>query len=328
MVVRLADLSDGAPTPIGQPVTIASIPMGGSATAEFSYDTTGKAGDRRIQAVADPANDIAESDEENNQAAKALKVRSPEEKLPEAPNLVVTASDISFDPASPAAGDSVTITLRLRNDGTGDVTAPLVRFEDATGDTPELIGDVTISGTIAAGSSGDAVIVFDSTGKEGERTIRVTADPDGAIEESNEEDNQASKPLTVGAAASALGEQPNLVVQPADVAVSLASSASNQLVRVTATVQNRGQTAAQSISVHVMDVSSGSPVAVGRPVTLARLAAGESAPVRVLYNAAAGSGQLSFQVVVDPDNAIAEGNEGDNRADVAVLVSDLVVGQP
>ena len=328
VVVRLADLSDGAPTPIGQPVTIASIPMGGSATAEFSYDTTGKAGDRRIQAVADPANDIAESDEENNQAAKALKVRSPEEKLPEAPNLVVTASDISFDPASPAAGDAVTITLRLRNDGTGDVTAPLVRFEDATGDTPELIGDVTISGTIAAGSSGEAVIVFDSTGKEGERTIRVTADPDGAIEESNEEDNQASKPLTVGAAASALGEQPNLVVQPADVEVSLASSASNQLVRVTATVQNRGQTAAQSISVHVMDVSSGSPVAVGGPVTLARLAAGESAPVRVLYNAAAGSGQLSFQVVVDPDNAIAEGNEGDNRADVAVLVSDLVVGQP
>ena len=208
------------------------------------------------------------------------------------------------------------------------MTAPLVRFEDATGDTPELIGDVTISGTIAAGSSGEAVIVFDSTGKEGERTIRVTADPDGAIEESNEEDNQASKPLTVGAAASALGEQPNLVVQPADVEVSLASSASNQLVRVTATVQNRGQTAAQSISVHVMDVSSGSPVAVGGPVTLARLAAGESAPVRVLYNAAAGSGQLSFQVVVDPDNAIAEGNEGDNRADVAVLVSDLVVGQP
>ncbi|MCL4834692.1 MAG: S8 family serine peptidase [Caldilineaceae bacterium] len=326
VVIRLADVSDGAPTPISQPVTIASIPMGGSGTAEFSYDTSGKAGERRIQAIADPANDIDESDEENNRAAKVLKVRSPEEKPPAQPNLVVTASDISFDPSSPAAGDSVTITLRLHNDGTEDVTDPLVRFEDATGDEPVLIGDVTISGTLKAGSSGDAVIIFDTTGKEGEVKIQVTADPEGAVDESNEEDNQASKTLTVGAAGSARGEQPNLVIQPADVAVSLASSASSQLVRVTATVQNRGQSPAQAISVHVMDVSSGNPVAVGGPVTLARLAPGESAPVRVLYNAAAASGQLSFQVVVDPDNAIAEGDESDNSADVAVLVSELVVG--
>ncbi|MFZ1755762.1 MAG: CARDB domain-containing protein [Caldilineaceae bacterium] len=328
VVVRLADLSDGAPTPIGQPVTIASLPVGGSETAEFSYDTADKAGDRRIQAVADPANDIAESDEENNRAAKVLKVRSPEEKPPEAPNLVVTTSDISFDPASPSAGDTVTITLRLRNDGTEDVTDPLVRFEDATGDEPELIGDVTITGTLKAGSSGDAVVFFDTTGKEGTLTIRVTADPDGAIDESNEDDNQASKTLTLGAADSASSAGPDLAILPEDVAVNLASSANSQLVQVTATVQNRGSAPAQGISVHVMDVSSGTPVAVGGPLTLARLAPGERAPVRVIYNAAASTGELSFQVVVDRDNAIAEGNESDNRANVAVLVSDLVVGQP
>ncbi len=326
VAVALADLSGGGV--IGQPVTIASIPMGESGSASFSYDTTDKAGDRRIQASADPNNAIAESDEENNRAAKVLKVRTPDETPPAEPNLVVTASNIEFDPASPTAGDTVTITLRLRNDGTADATDVLVRFEDATGDEPELIGDVTITGTLKAGGSGDAVIFYDNTGKEGTLTIRVTADPDGAIEESNEEDNQASKTLTLGAAGEASGEQPNLVVQPADVAVSLASSANSQLVRVTATVQNRGQTAAQGISVHVMDVSSGSPVAVGQPVTLSSLAPGESAPVRVLYNAAATNGELSFQVVVDPDNAIAEGNESDNRADVAVLVSGLVVGQP
>jgi uncharacterized repeat protein (TIGR01451 family) len=326
VAVALADLSGGGV--IGQPVTIASIPMGESGSASFSYDTTDKAGDRRIQASADPNNAIAESDEENNRAAKVLKVRTPDETPPAEPNLVVTASNIEFDPASPTAGDTVTITLRLRNDGTADATDVLVRFEDATGDEPELIGDVTITGTLKAGGSGDAVIFYDTTGKEGTLTIRVTADPDGAIEESNEEDNQASKTLTLGAAGEASGEQPNLVVQPADVAVSLASSANNQLVRVSATVQNRGETAAQGISVHVMDVSSGTPVAVGGPVTLARLAPGESAPVRVLYNAAASTGELSFQVVVDPDNAIAEGNESDNRANVAVLVSELVVGQP
>ena len=328
VVVALADLSGGGA--IGQPVTIASIPVGGSGTAGFSYDTTDKAGDRRIQAVADPADDIHESDEENNRAVKILKVRSLEERPPAQPNLVVTASNIEFDPASPTAGETVTITLSLRNDGTADVTDPLVRFEDATGDEPELIGDVTISGTLKAGSSGDAVIFYDTTGKEGSVKIQVTADPDGAIDESNEDDNQASKTLTVGAASAStdsqgLAAQPNLVAE--DVAVSLASAASNQLVRVTATVQNRGQSPAQAITVHVMDVSSGSPVAVGGPVTLARLAAGERASVRVLFNAAASNGALSFQVVVDPDNAIAEGNESDNRADVAVLVSELVVGR-
>ncbi|RLT43945.1 MAG: hypothetical protein DWI57_03745, partial [Chloroflexi bacterium] len=332
VVVGLSDLNGSGA--IGQPVTIPSIPVGESGSASFSYDTTDKAGERRIQAAVDPNNAIAESDEENNRAAKVLKVRNPNDTPPAQPNLVVTASDISFDPASPAAGDTVTITLRLRNDGTADVTAPLVRFEDATSDTPELIGDVTISGTIAAGSSGEAVIFFDTTGKEGTLTIRATADPEGAIEESNEEDNQASKTLTFGAAASAsvpqpaLAAQPNLVVRAEDVTVGLASAANNQLVRLTATVLNRGSQEAANITVHVMNVSSGTPVAVGGPVTLARLGAGESAPVRVLYNAAAAGGELSFQVVVDPDNAIAEGNESDNRADVAVLVSDLVVGQP
>jgi len=77
-----------------------------------------------------------------------------------------------------------------------------------------------------------------------------------------------------------------------------------------------------------MDVSSGSPLAVGGPLTLERLAAGESAPVRVLYRAAAGNGELSFQVVVDPHNVIAEGDESDNRAGVAVLVSDLATAGP
>ena len=330
VVVSLSDLSGSGA--IGQPVTIASIPVGESGTANFTYDTTDKAGDRRIQATADPNNAIAESNEENNRAAKVLKVRTPEEEPPAQANLVVTASNIEFDPASPAAGDTVTITLRLRNDGTADVTDPLVRFEDATGDEPELIGDVTITGTLKAGSSGEAVILYDTTGKEGTLTIRATADPDGAIEESNEEDNQASKTLTLSSADSASSErpgvaaQPNLAIQPEDVTVSLASAANNQLVRLTATVLNRGSQDAANITVHVMDVSSGSPVAVGGPVTLARLAAGEGAPVRVLYNAAASTGELSFQVVVDPDNAIAEGNEGDNRANVAVLVSDLVVG--
>jgi len=71
-------------------------------------------------------------------------------------------------------------------------------------------------------------------------------------------------------------------------------------------------------------VSSGAPVAVGAPLTLARIPAGGSAPVRVLYNAGAAGGELSFRVVVDPDNAIAEADESDNQAGAVVLVSDLV----
>ncbi len=49
--------------------------------------------------------------------------------------------------------------------------------------------------------------------------------------------------------------------------------------------------------------------------------------MQVLYNASARSGELSFQVVVDASNTIAEGDESDNQAGVAVLVSDLVAGR-
>ncbi|RME54800.1 MAG: hypothetical protein D6790_16495, partial [Caldilineae bacterium] len=260
VAVRFQDVTGSVPQPIGDVQTIAKVPAGGDVEVEVTYATEGKAGKRRIRVEVDPNDDIRELDEENNQATRTLTVRSKSEAPPEGPNLVVLRGNISFDPASPSAGDMVTITVDVLNEGTQSVRNVVVRFEDATEDTPELIGDVTITGPIAAGDKGQAVIVFDTTDKEGVRTIQVTADPDNEIPETNEDDNQASRDLTVGPPASAetasaepvVFAQPNLVVPVDQLALDISFRAQQQVVTVAATVANAGEADAGGFTVQVV----------------------------------------------------------------------------
>ncbi|MEZ4618146.1 MAG: CARDB domain-containing protein [Caldilineaceae bacterium] len=71
---RLADRDDAAPTPIGRPQSIATIPAGGSGVAEVTLDTTDAVGDHMIQVTVDPANFITEVSTTDNSATKLLTV--------------------------------------------------------------------------------------------------------------------------------------------------------------------------------------------------------------------------------------------------------------
>jgi hypothetical protein len=142
----------------------------------------------------------------DNEASKALRIGSEDETPPDLPNLALFAGNVRFEPASPKAGDIVTITVTVLNDGTQPAENVLVRLIDVTDGASEPIGDRTITGTIPIDESGVISITFDTTGKSGTRQIQVTVDPDGAIEETDEEDNQVVKPMTIGAAAAAMAQ--------------------------------------------------------------------------------------------------------------------------
>ena len=62
-------------TPIGVDQVVASIPVGGSATASVVWDTKHLQGDRTITVAADPADAILELDEANNSASVVVTVR-------------------------------------------------------------------------------------------------------------------------------------------------------------------------------------------------------------------------------------------------------------
>ncbi|PXF51153.1 MAG: hypothetical protein C4B55_01715 [Candidatus Methanophagaceae archaeon] len=108
------------------------------------------------------------------------------------PDLTLSSTDISFSPppaTQPTEGDSVTITATVRNIGEAAASDFRVSFFD--GDS--LIGIDTIS--VTAGFTTTASTTWIAVA--GDRTIKVVADSEDAINESDETNNEATKTITV-----------------------------------------------------------------------------------------------------------------------------------
>jgi subtilase family serine protease/subtilisin family serine protease len=337
-VVRFMDVTGRVPEPIGGPQRIDLLGANDSTTVSVTYDTLGKAGDRKIRVVADSEDAVKESDEENNRAEKILRVRTASEASEEAANLVILSSNIRFFPALPKPGDPVTITAVVRNRGEEAAENVIVLFEDATEEEATVIGEFTITNPIQPGARELAVMTFDTTDLDGSRIIRVTADPDDEISETDEEDNTAQRTLRFGTGAVGSapgtgedvstsppvaerdGEKANLTLNASSVEVNVIPGDDSDLVIVVATVQNQGVKDVDGFAVHVLDVNDGFST-LGSVQMLERLAAGSETTVRTVFRAAGGIGLRTLQVVVEPLSGIAESSVQDNR--VSVLVSGV-----
>ncbi|MFN2202119.1 MAG: CARDB domain-containing protein [Caldilineaceae bacterium] len=331
--VAFFDVSTGSPQAIGSTQVIVSIPAGGSEKASVTYDTTGKEGERTIQVVVDPDDKVAEMDEDDNQAETTLTVLPVEEEPGEQPNLTITSDDIAFEPESPAPGDLVTVTATISNTGGADASDVVVRFLDSTDDEPVQIGDDQTVSSIAAGDSGSASVTYDTTDLSGERSITVQVDPDGAIDESNEDDNEASATLTLGGGdgesapgqnepvdgepgdanannAEARGSRPNLVVSALGGAPTV--SMQDGVLTVAALIRNVGDEEARDVTVAIAADPADAVIPLDAPLAATSLAPGDEIRVEARYGADSGAGLYSFRVVADPDDRVRELDESDN----------------
>lgn len=304
IAVQVLDVTDGSPLPIDLQQSIDLIPAGGSASIEVSYDFGSITEDRDVQVRVDPNNTIAESDESDNDATATLEVA----ELP-APNLVVDESNLDVSDASPTEGDSVTVYATVRNDGSADVENVAVQFSDATGETPQFVGQPQVIDLIPAGSSGSVSVAYDTTGKIGERTLQVTADPQNFIAETSESDNDAEVSLEVMETAA-----PNLVMLATNIGFNPPNPTDADLVTVHVVVLNRGGAEANDVAVQVTDSSDGGSTPVEGPHTIARIPPGGSGSIEVTYDTFGKEGERTIGVTVDPNNFIAESDENDNAA--------------
>ncbi|NJN81423.1 MAG: hypothetical protein HC802_03495 [Caldilineaceae bacterium] len=320
ITVQFADTTAGG-TQIGSDQTIVSLAVGQSSTVQVTYDTTDKEGDHEIKVAVDPGNVIVELDESDNQATKTLTVKPPSEEKPNAPNLVVTSSDISFDPEAPAEGEPVVISTTVHNKGTIAAANVEVSFALMNDDEAEPIGETQVISTLAAGSSEIVSVTLDTADKEGEQTIRVTADEENKIPESDETDNQATKTLTIGPAGSGLTSrsvpaatdtQVNLVVA-ADGVSFQPLGVDGEQVAVSVVVRNVGGRNAEDVSVQVVAAAANqTDLQVEGEQRIASIPAGGSGMAELVFDAVATGGALTFQVRSDPGNLIAESNKVDN----------------
>ncbi len=281
IAVQFFDATGDDLSPIGAQQTLPLIPAGGSAVAETVYQTTGLAGERTIQVSVDPNNFVPESNKEDNTATRTLRIAPPG-----AANLTMTPANIVFAPPAPAEGDAVTLTAVVLNTGATDAANVLVQFVDVTNGAFTPIGAEQTIAAIAPGQSAAAQTMYDTSDKAGARRILVLIDSNNLVPESDETDNEAQTTLRVASAALA-----NLTVGESDIGFSPLQPVDGDEVRLTVTVHNRGDVAAENVLVQILDASEGESLPVGEMLRIETLAAGDAAVVETIYDTAGKTGE-------------------------------------
>jgi peptidoglycan/xylan/chitin deacetylase (PgdA/CDA1 family) len=113
---------------------------------------------------------------------------------PPKPDLTLTTGDISFNPGTPLEGEMVTISATIHNIGEAEANNIVVNFYDGIPSTENLIDTDTII-QISSGATG--ITSTSWTAVSGNHDIYVVVDPDNAIFESNENNNEAYKTIIV-----------------------------------------------------------------------------------------------------------------------------------
>ena len=176
------------------------LPAGQSTTVEASWDA--EVGEFRLRVIADAFGKIFESNESNNVRDRLIDVSDAD---PTQSDLVVKALDLV--PSNPKPTETAKITATVANNGAGPAPAFNVSFE-ADGrvlDTEKLEG-------LAAGQ--ETTLSLDWIVETGERILRVKADPDAKIVETDETNNAFAKTIDFGPPPASCAQQVHLNFDP------------------------------------------------------------------------------------------------------------------
>jgi subtilase family serine protease/flagellar hook assembly protein FlgD len=236
-------------------------------------------------------------------------------------------------PAQPKDGERVTITVTVANDGNLATPTGVLRLYEgdpaAGGTAPGQ--DVAIP-PLAPGRGVTLTLDWDSLDRPGPRTLVAVIDPDQTVAELSEQDNRLA--VTVNVQPTPAGV--DLAVSAAGITISPAQPATLPVeLGITAVVRNLGHAAAGPVTVRLWKGPATTGVRIADVVV--NLPDRSSAAANFVYTLTA-AGSTLFTVQVDPDNQIAEADEGNNQAaatvttvsqaDLAVTAADLQIAGP
>jgi len=249
-----------------------------------------------ISVIIDPANEIAETNEDNNEASQSIRV------YPTLPDL--TPIDIRFSDDTPLVNQTITITAIVQNIGGIEASNVLVSFyhED------ELIGNATILNIAGKGGTATASLSYAFT-TEGWHKICVFADSDNTITEADEENNIYCESIYVHS------PLPDLAISPSDITFSNNTPTVGDTITIYATIHNIGEVTAYNVTVEVY--VDGSRIGY---IMFDSIPEGGKETFDVEWTATP-AGWQRFRVVIDSNNTILELNENNNEATRYIYVS-------
>ena len=249
-----------------------------------------------------PRDKIVEFDESNNILHQEVHII--------APDLVVKS--ITLDPEMSEVGDVVNITAMVANIGQKNVSNVTVRFIDECRENASLITNRTISLNISENRS---ISVDWNTSIAGPHNISVIIDPENAIPELDESNNESTKFILVQGADLTVSNL-TLTINGSDVTQIIEHG---DRVNVTAEITNVGVRDAHNISVgFFIGVDQINKTGID-------LSEGGSINISALWDTAPRDyiGNHMVRVFVDCDYAISETNESNNT-----LIEDVYVCTP
>ncbi|WXG39360.1 MAG: NosD domain-containing protein [Candidatus Freyarchaeum deiterrae] len=260
-----------------------------------------KPGTHNIYVVIDSLGSISEIDETNNVAYKSISTL---------PDLTVSPTDITFSKYNPSAGETITISATIHNQGGTSAENVLVQFYSNS----VLIGSQTIP---LLGSNDSTTVSTAWTAAAGQNNITVVIDPNNVIAEFNKENNVASTTMSI---------LPDL--EATGISLSGHELLPGENVTITTEIRNSGNADATGVLIEFFD---GNPYINGTLIysETTNLPMGGTHTSSFVWTPPQGIHQVF--VVVNRENLIAESNETNNvQYDelVVKLVPDLTVLVP
>ena len=111
---------------------------------------------------------------------------------------IVNDTTITFNPASPVAGQSLTVAADVVNLGSTPLSASMLRVYDGDPAAGHLIVELPVAPLDGLARARISVL-WDTHDKAGDHVLHFVIDPLNVIAESNEADNRASRGVTVRA---------------------------------------------------------------------------------------------------------------------------------
>ncbi|MFX1416383.1 MAG: OmpL47-type beta-barrel domain-containing protein, partial [Promethearchaeota archaeon] len=268
------------------------LPYDGRKDVTFQYAFG--PGAHEIYVVIDGSESIEELDKTNNIAYNIITIL---------PDLSVSSTDITFSNNTPAAGDEITISAIICNQG--GTSAENVKVGFFSNDNP--IGEDTVS-LVNPGEYETASVSW--TAAAGYNNITAVVDPANSIQEWNETNNHATTSISI---------LPDLHVEP--IFLSNNDLFTGQSLQISTEIVNLGAADANGVLAELFD---GNPFAGGNVIhsqNLDVLPLGEKSSFVFEWTPPPGIHQVF--VIVDRENLIAECNESNNMRYQELVVRTL-----
>ena len=278
-------------------LTLEGVNAGSSNKAIITTGFTAESHEIRVVV----ATAVNETHEANNSAVRSFTIEAEPEKPAD-----IAIESIVTNPFTPLSTEPATITVNLVNLGGVDISTAFNVVLSVDG---AAVGTITVPQLLKGQR---ASLSFENlTLAAGERTITATADGANAVtEDTNRANNTLTKTVTVkDSATPAELELVSITATPSTVNVDAAVTFKVQ-------VRNNGTAEASNVEVKLFNGTT----ALGSGIVIPKLSGGQSGEL-LFEHAFDTNGSYSIRAVVDPNNKIAEPNEGNNEKSATVTVA-------